>query len=446
MNNFTQFQKNFENEKKFMDRYYDYTSKWYDFSVKYARAIANATTESIKSFEHSKNRSIYSKQTQNQMRKTFDSSLQEQIKKEDFTSSVSDYLIASLSFAEYFGIKKGYQHFMDFFSAWNKPIETIRDDVNRSAVEVIKMDEGFQLLHYKPLSKKRFKTPLLMVYSLINRHYILDLLPKVSVIRQFLEHGFDVYATDWTTSSSAHKSMTLEELVQTCVGNSVKKVQEITGEQKISLFGYCWGGIFTLAYSALHTDSVRNLILHATPVDLEKPNTVIENLTKHVDADKLVDELGNVPGSLINMAFILRNPLEAALKYSTFFSKPRNSDEIMQFFAIETWLYDSRPIIGEIYREIVDKIYKKNLLIKNKLKVGTKTVDLNNLTMPVLNIIGLKDDLVPPESGRYIMCEIPSKDKKLIEFPTGHVGLCISKKAHEQLWPEVTKWLASRSS
>ena len=139
MSNFTQYQKIFEKERKFVDRYYDYTSKWYDFSVKYASAIAHATTESIKSFEHSKDRSIYSKQTQNQMRKIFDGSLREQIKKEDFTSSVSDYLNASLSFAEYFGIKKGYQHYMDFFSAWNKLIEPIRDNVNRSAVEVIKL-------------------------------------------------------------------------------------------------------------------------------------------------------------------------------------------------------------------------------------------------------------------------------------------------------------------
>jgi len=118
----------------------------------------------------------------------------------------------------------------------------------------------------------------------------------------------------------------------------------------------------------------------------------------------------------------------------------------MQFFAIETWLYDSRPIIGEIYREIVDKIYKKNLLIKNRMKIGPKTVDLKNITMPVLNIVGMKDNLVPPDSERYIMCEFQGDDKELIEFPTGHVGLCISKEAHEQLWPKVTKWLASRSN
>ena len=118
---------------------------------------------------------------------------------------------------------------------------------------------------------------------------------------------------------------------------------------------------------------------------------------------------------------------------------------MMQFFAIETWLYDSVPIIGGVYREIVNQIYKKNLLIKSKMNVGSDLVDLKKITMPVLNIVGSKDDLVPPESSKSIMNVIPSEDKMLIEFPTGHVGLCTSQQAHEQLWPEVGKWLSQRS-
>ncbi|HUT06447.1 MAG TPA: hypothetical protein VMW74_07150 [Nitrosopumilaceae archaeon] len=55
------------------------------------------------------------------------------------------------------------------------------------------------------------------------------------------------------------------------------------------------------------------------------------------------------------------------------------------------------------------------------------------------------DDLIPPESGRYTMCEIFSKDKKLIEFPAGHVGLRISKKVQDNLWPKVVEWLLKRS-
>jgi polyhydroxyalkanoate synthase len=79
------------------------------------------------------------------------------------------------------------------------------------------------------------------------------------------------------------------------------------------------------------------------------------------------------------------------------------------------------------------------------MKVGKDTIDLKNITMPVLNIIGTEDDLVPPSASKSIINVIGSVDKKLIEFPTGHVGLCISKDAHEKLWPEVGRWLGARS-
>jgi len=79
------------------------------------------------------------------------------------------------------------------------------------------------------------------------------------------------------------------------------------------------------------------------------------------------------------------------------------------------------------------------------MKVDGHLIDLNQITMPVLNILGKYDDLVPPQSSKPITSVVGSKDKKLIEFPTGHVGLCISQKAHEQLWPEVGNWLAQRS-
>ena len=79
------------------------------------------------------------------------------------------------------------------------------------------------------------------------------------------------------------------------------------------------------------------------------------------------------------------------------------------------------------------------------MKIGPQLIDLSKITMPVLNILGLYDDIISPQSSRPITSVVGSKDKKLIEFPTGHVGLCISQKAHEQLWPEVGNWLSQRS-
>jgi class III poly(R)-hydroxyalkanoic acid synthase PhaC subunit len=306
------------------------------------------------------------------------------------------------------------------------------------------MKDVFKIRHYKSDLPPKHKTPILVIYSLINRHYILDLLPNVSVIKNLQKQGFDIYAMGWGTPKSFDRDLSLEIYAEEYIGAAVEKIKEISGSKKVSLFGYCWGGLFALIYSATHQENVKNLILHATPIDIEKEKTIIENWTAHLNADDLVDTCGNIPGGLLNLAFILRNPVETMLKYPRYFSEPRSLDEITQFFAIETWLYDSRPIIGEVYREIVDQVYKKNLLIKNKMKVGSKIINLKDISIPVLDIVGTKDDLVPPSASKSVINAVGSTDKKLIEFPTGHVGLCISNLAHEKLWPEVGKWLAQR--
>ncbi len=422
--------------------YYDYCYRWYDFTLRYNQALFEAAVKSIQPFSGLRDTKAH--KIQNTMRATFDSTLRELLSEESFASSIANLVDSSVKLTDLTGYNKLRDTFYDLSSAASRRFETLRDTVNRTPSEVIRMKGRFSLLHYKPVVQKE-RVPILVIYSLINRHYILDLLPKVSIINNLLRQGFDIYATDWGTPDSSYKDMTLENYARDYVENAVEKIQEITGSKKVSLFGYCWGGIFATIYSALHPENVKNLILHATPIDLGEVNGVIENWTKHIDADVLVNSLGNVPGGFLNWAFILRNPVEAMLKYARYFSEPRTLDEVQQFFAIETWLYDSVPIIGEVYREIVNQIYKKNLLIKNQMRLGTNTIDLKKITMPLLNIIGTNDDLVPPQSSKSIMNVVSSKDKRLIEFPTGHVGLCISTKAHEELWPEVGHWLAERS-
>lgn len=433
-------------KQKFEDgfkQFLDFCQNWNDFALKYNFALSEAASKSLESFFNLRDASI--EKFQNKMRASFDSTLRAHLKEESFASSVGSFVDSAVKLADLTGYSKMRNSFYDAFLSASRLWEPIRDSVNRTPSEVIKMKGGFYLHHYKSAVKRSQKTPLLVIYSLINRHYILDLMPKTSVINCLLRHGIDVYATDWGTPDSSYKDLTLEDYAHYYVENAVDKIKEITGSEKVSLFGYCWGGIFALLYSAIHPENVKNLIIHATPIDLEQTNEVIETWTKHIDADTLVETFGNVPGGFLNLGFLLRNPVETTIKYIRYFSEPRTLDEIMQFFSIEAWIYDSIPIIGKVYREIVNQVYKKNLLIRNKMRVGSETVDLGKIAMPFLNIIGSKDDLVPPESSRSIMNVISSNDKKLIEFPTGHVGLCTSQAAHEELWPTVAKWLSGRS-
>ena len=162
-------------------------------------------------------------------------------------------------------------------------IDPIRDTNNRTPSEIIPMDGTSEVHHYKTDSPQKFKTPILVVGSLVNRHYILDLLPEISIIRHFQQLGFDVYATDWRMPAIEDEDMPLASYAHDYLENAVDKVEEVTGSRNVTLFGYCWGGILSLIYSAMHPKDVKNLILHATPADFGKLPTVLESWIKDLD-------------------------------------------------------------------------------------------------------------------------------------------------------------------
>ena len=204
-------------------------------------------------------------------------------------------------------------------------------------------------------------------------------------------------------------------------------------------------------YAALHPEKVKNLITIATPGDFDLDNSLLSVWTKAMKEDYILDAFGNLPGIVLNAAFILRNPVEYGHKYFHFFEQPHNIESIAEFFATETWLYDSPPIIGEIYREFAEYCYKQNLLIKNKMRIegadnNDVVVNLKNINMPFLNVVAEKDDLVASNSSKALDNALTeSHDKSLIEFKSGHVGLMIGKNAHKELWPKVGEWINKHS-
>lgn len=293
---------------------------------------------------------------------------------------------------------------------------------------------------------------MLVIYAFINRHYILDLLPEVSVTRSLLNQGLDIFATDWGTPSVYDRSLTIGHFVNRYLDHSIDFIRKLTKSEKVSLFGYCWGGDLALIYAAIHPEKVKNLIIIATPGDFDLDDSLLSIWTRAIKVNYILNTFGNLPGIVLNAAFILRNPIEYSHKYFHFFEQPRSLEDAAEFFAIETWLYDSPPIIGEIYREFTECCYKQNLLIKNKMRIKDANdendiiINLKNINMPFLNIVAKRDDLVAPRSSKALNDVLTeSHDKDLIEFNSGHVGLMIGKNAQKELWPKVGDWLKKRS-
>jgi polyhydroxyalkanoate synthase len=98
------------------------------------------------------------------------------------------------------------------------------------------------------------------------------------------------------------------------------------------------------------------------------------------------------------------------------------------------------------FREFLRDIYQENRLYRNELELDGEQVDLGRITMPVLQVIGEYDHLIPPEASRPFNEVVGTDDTEVMEHSTGHIGLSVSSSSHEHLWPEVAEWFAARSA
>jgi len=329
--------------------------------------------------------------------------------------------------------------------------------VGATPSEIIYSEDKMKLIHYIPTVEKTHQVPILIVYALVNRYYILDLQPDKSVIKKLLEEGFDVYVIDWGYPSGADRYLTLDDYVNGYLNNAVDKIMERSGLDSITLLGVCQGGTFSMMYAALHPEKVKNLVTLVAPVDFDTDKGILNIWAKSLDVDKIVDYYGIVPGDFLNSAFLLLDPFRLMIdKYVGMFEriecKPddatcsvRNENYIKNFLRMEKWIFDSPDQAGETFRQFMKDCYQKNLLIKNEMMLNGKKINLKNITMPLLNVMAEFDHLVPIDSSKPLSNAVSSSDKETLVFPTGHIGIFVGSKSQKEVCPKIAAWLRPRS-
>ncbi len=308
--------------------------------------------------------------------------------------------------------------------------------------------DKLRLLRYTTDVEQRYKTPLLFVFALVNRPYILDLRPGKSVVSHFVNRGFDTYNLDWGVPSDGDRFLDMEDYIERYLDDVVDRVRDQTGCEKINILGYCMGGTMSATYTALHPDKVRNLILLAAPVDWSNRENLLAKWTDAsvFDVDKLIAVYGNAPPQLLQGSFLMLKPVSTMLeKYFSFYENLEDEKFLEDFFAMETWLNDNIPVAGEMFRQFVKHCMQENRLIEGGLRIGDRTVNLRDITCPILNLTAAQDHLVPCGQSLPFNDAVGSKDRKSITFPAGHIGMAVGSKANRELWPKVCDWLAERS-
>ncbi|MFC4245438.1 class III poly(R)-hydroxyalkanoic acid synthase subunit PhaC [Natribaculum luteum] len=328
--------------------------------------------------------------------------------------------------------------------------ETLNEvEVGQTPHEVVYEENKLHLKHYEAQTDEQHDVPILIVYALINRPYILDLQPDRSVVKTLLEEGFDVYLIDWGEPSELDRSLTLDDYVTRYIDNCVDVVRERSGQDAINVLGYCMGGTMSAMYTALFPEKVRNLGLMAAGLCFTGEGGVLElwGAEEYYDPETVTETFDNVPAEFLDVGFALMDPVQNNLtKYVRFYENMDDEDFVENFARMEKWLADGIDVAGETYDQFIRDVYQENKLVENELYLDGKHVDVENIDMPVLQIVAEYDHLIPPGASKPFNEAIPSEDTEIMEFPTGHIGMSVSSRSHAELWPDVCEWFEERST
>jgi polyhydroxyalkanoate synthase len=239
----------------------------------------------------------------------------------------------------------------------------------------------------------------------------------------------------------------LKDYVEDFVGGSIAEVQRITGEQDVSLVGYCMGGVLSVLWSGLnHGKGPKNLAVFTTPVDFHQM-TLFKAWSdeRYFDVDRLVDTLGLAPAEMLLTAFDMLRPAGRVSANFALLDNMWNDEFVKGHRMFDRWSNDMLPLAGEYFRETTKQLVWDNALMEGRMKVGGRPVELDKISAPFLHVTAEHDHIVTTGASAPLLGLIGSEDKEQVVLKGGHVSLIAGPNAVKRMWPKLDSWLAEKS-
>ncbi|HEY5945334.1 MAG TPA: alpha/beta fold hydrolase [Kofleriaceae bacterium] len=307
--------------------------------------------------------------------------------------------------------------------------------------DIFTLEGGAKL--YRFGSGKTTGKPFLLIPSMINRWYVLDLRVGASVVEALVGAGFDVWCLDWGIPEAEDRYLDWEAVVAR-LGRAVRRVKRESGADKIGVLGYCMGGTLTTIYVSQHPDDFAALVTLAAPIDFERGGQLrcmVE--PQWFDADSIADA-GNVDPVQMQAGFVALRP---TLDFGKFMSIPDLATDAKAreaYMALDEWASDNIPFPGEAYRRYIRELYQENQLVEGTHRVHGKAALLGAIKCPTLVITASKDAICPPAAATALLEHVSSTDKEVLEVPGGHVGAVVGSRAAKEMYPALIRWLRPR--
>jgi polyhydroxyalkanoate synthase subunit PhaC len=298
--------------------------------------------------------------------------------------------------------------------------------------ELVYENGSLQLYRYRANAEATHepgRPPVLLIYSIINRAWILDLIPGFSVIAHLLERGLDVYITEWKPAEPGCTD-TLDDFVDPWLDGAVQRVSELSGHEQVGLFGYCIGGTIAAIYAARHPDRVRSLITLTTPL-VSSGSGVLELLINPTlfPMDTIVAaNRGVVPGKVVRHSIMAIKPYLEVLKWKAYYENLHDDRVMVLFEPIDRWANDNPDLPGAVFQSFVQEIYQDDRLARGETRIHGEPVDLKHISAPLLNLVAEDDWIVPRAAAERVAELVGSTDTRTEIIPGPHVGIIMDPR------------------
>lgn len=285
--------------------------------------------------------------------------------------------------------------------------------------------------------------PVVLVPSLINRWYVLDLRPGASLVESLVDNGFDVYCIDWGIPNDEDRYLSWDDILDR-MRHCVNAVKRRADADEVGMLGYCMGGTLTAIHCALHPDDIAAYVSLTAPVDFSEGGllaTLVDE--KWFDADDIT-AAGNLQPSQMQTGFVTLRPTGQISKWVTLADRADNPEFVESFKILETWVNDNIPFPADAYRTYISELYQDNDLYEGRHYVNGHRVDLGNFDSPLLTIAADHDNICPPEAARPINDLAGSEDTEFFTVPGGHVGAVVGSKGPRELYPKISEWFGEK--
>jgi polyhydroxyalkanoate synthase len=282
-------------------------------------------------------------------------------------------------------------------------------------------------------------TPLLVIPSLINKYYILDLEEERSFLRFLATQGIHPLVLDWGTPGEFEKDFNCADYITEILLPALEFIHQTTGK-KVALAGYCMGGIFALALSQLARKHVSTLTLLATPWNFHC-NAFLPFVVGKPWQDMIASLLKSqesIPADTIQSLFYMTDPWVFEQKFRRFAGMSDNAAG--DFIALEHWVNDGVPMTAGVAKDCLIDWAQKNQLVEGKWKVDGKKITPEALKIPAFIAIPKNDHVVPQDCAVPLAKSI--KGAHIVSPDAGHVGMIVGKHAKNELWQPLSAWLS----